>query len=239
MCTAFILGPAFEMFVLRVTLLPRSCRSARLLFLLRCSLLLSIFIRFSRSPSLPALCCPALPPFLNVGQRCRSADSVQQLYACDQLVKINVHWQPCCGQTLPAFVVDQPRKRLANHRASSLIELNSLSVAHSRSFGAPTNALKITYIDSTACQTLLRDLPCTKCTLRIPSYCGYHVFECSYPHPSVTCYRLLKHTAVPVHILASSGRHGLPFAPLCPPPCPTPSAHAKYLQSPWGKCQLT
>lgn len=175
------------MFVLRVTLLPRSCRSARLLFLLRCSLLLSIFIRFSHSPSLPALCCPALPPFLNVGQRCRSADSVQQLYACDQLVKINVHWQPCCGQTLPAFVVDQPRKRLANHRASSLIELNSLSVAHSRSFGAPTNALKITYIDSTACQTLLRDLPCTKCTLRIPSYFGYHVFECSYPHPSVTC----------------------------------------------------
>lgn len=65
---SFYLGPAFEMFVLRVTLLPQSCRSAQLLFLLRCSLLLSVVIRpgFSCGPSLPAppLSLPSLCPLM-------------------------------------------------------------------------------------------------------------------------------------------------------------------------------
>lgn len=43
-CAAFISGFAFEMFVLRVALLPRSCRSAQLLVLLRCCSLLLLYL---------------------------------------------------------------------------------------------------------------------------------------------------------------------------------------------------
>lgn len=54
------------------------------------------------------------------------------------------------------------------------------------------------------------------------------------------CYSLLKHTLLwPVtsrHPLAHT-RSVFFFCPLCPPSCPTLSAHARYLQSPWGKCQ--
>lgn len=64
----FYLGPAFEMFALHVTLLPQSCRSARLLFLLRCSLSpprpppLYLYqpLFLSRSLPLPLLLSPRL-----------------------------------------------------------------------------------------------------------------------------------------------------------------------------------
>lgn len=106
----FYLGPAFEMFALHVTLLPQSCRSARLLFLLRCSLSpprpppLYLYQPLFLSRSLPSSSVALSSP-LNVGQCSCSADSIQLLHACDQLVNINVQWQIHCGQTLPVFVM--------------------------------------------------------------------------------------------------------------------------------------
>lgn len=91
---SFYFGPAFEMFALRVTLLPQSCRSAQILFPLRCSLLLSLSALVFLAACL--LLLPTLLPSLsfNVGQWCCSAVSIKLQYG-----------QFHCGQTLTVFIM--------------------------------------------------------------------------------------------------------------------------------------
>lgn len=192
--------------------LSQSSPSTALLSSPMFSVLLSLFINPCFLCSLSLL---ALPLSFSVGQSHRS-DSIQLLYACDQLVNIN---SSSMADRLWAKTVCM----WISHGKCWLI-IGSVFIFVSATYWKTFETCicaqeKHIFVDTTARQTILINLPCTNCMFRI--------------------HRLLKHTAVPVRFLASSGQRKLPFTPLCPPPCPTLSAHAKYLQSPQSKCQLT
>lgn len=165
-------------------------------------------------------------------------------------------------------VANTANKRFANNESASPIELNTLPLAHcsNEALGSPlmhihkrtletvSSAQKQhIFVDASACQTILIDLPCTRCMFRILSESCTHILTFTPSHTltldimfrSVHAHTLLWHVLpvaktrrCPCPHPGIPCRHELPFAPLCAPPRPTPSGHATYLQSPRGKCQL-
>lgn len=127
------------------------------------------------------------PVSFSVGQSHHS-DNIQLLCACDQLVNIHLSsmTDPLWAKTVCMWI---------SHGKCWLI-IDSVFSFVNAIYWRSCAQEKHTFIDTAVCQTILIDLPCFNCMFRI--------------------HRLLKHTAVPVHFLASSLPTQASFYPLVP-----------------------